>query len=39
MEDLANPPAPDVLAAKIVDDLKVALEQFEGIAEEMGGEE
>jgi type I restriction enzyme M protein len=39
LEDSANLPAPDVLAAEIVDDLKAALEQFEGIAEELGLEE
>ena len=36
LEDSANLPEPDVLAAEIVEDLKAALEQFEGIAEELG---
>jgi type I restriction enzyme M protein len=39
LEDSANLPEPDVLAAEIVDDLKAALEQFEGIAGELGSEE
>ncbi len=38
LEDSANLPAPDVLAAEIVEDLKSALEQFEGIAGELGDE-
>ena len=38
LEDSANLPAPDVIAAEIVEDLKSALEQFEGIASELGGE-
>ena len=29
-------PAPDVLAAEIVEDLRAALEQFAAIAEELG---
>jgi type I restriction enzyme M protein len=36
LEDSANLPAPDVLAAEIIDDLKSALEQFEGLASELG---
>jgi len=39
LEDSANLPDPDVLAAEIVEDLRSALTQFEGIAEELGGEE
>jgi type I restriction enzyme M protein len=38
LEDSANLPEPDVLAAEIVEDLKSALEQFEGIAGELGEE-
>jgi type I restriction enzyme M protein len=36
LEDSANLPAPDILALEIVEDLKSALEQFEGIAGELG---
>ena len=36
LEDSANLPEPDVLAAEIIEDLKSALEQFEGIAEDLG---
>jgi len=36
LEDAANLPEPDVLAAEIVADLEVALEQFRGIAEDLG---
>ena len=36
LEDSANLPAPDVLVAEIIDDLKSALEQFEGMAGELG---
>ena len=39
LEDSANLPDPDVLAAEIVEDLRSALSQFEGIAEELGEEE
>jgi type I restriction enzyme M protein len=39
LEDSANLPAPDVLAAEIIDDLKSALEQFEGMASDLGLEE
>jgi len=39
LEDSANLPAPDILAAEIVEDLKSALEQFEGLAGELGMEE
>jgi type I restriction enzyme M protein len=38
LEDSANLPAPDVIAAEIVEDLKSALEQFEGIALDLGEE-
>ena len=31
LEDSANLPEPDVLAAEIVEDLRAALEQFEAI--------
>jgi len=39
LEDSANLPEPDVLAREIMEELKVALEQFSGIVEELGGEE
>jgi type I restriction enzyme M protein len=39
LEDSANLPDPDVLAREIIEDLGAALEQFKGIAEELGGEE
>jgi len=39
LEDSANLPDPDVLAAEIVEDLRSALAQFEGIAGELGEEE
>jgi type I restriction enzyme M protein len=39
LEDSANLPSPDVLAAEIVEDLRSALAQFEGIEEELGDEE
>jgi type I restriction enzyme M protein len=35
LEDSANLPAPDVLAAEIAEDLRAALEQFSAIAEEL----
>jgi type I restriction enzyme M protein len=38
LEDSANLPNPDVLAAEIVEDLRSTLAQFEGIAEEFGEE-
>jgi len=38
LEDTANLPNPDVLAAEIVDDLQTALEQFGSIYEDLGGE-
>ncbi|MFH1842234.1 MAG: class I SAM-dependent DNA methyltransferase [bacterium] len=39
LEDSANLPEPDVIAAETVEDLRSALEQFEGIAGELGEEE
>jgi type I restriction enzyme M protein len=39
LEDSASLPSPDVLASEIVEDLRSALVQFEGIAEELGEEE
>ena len=36
LEDSANLPEPDVLAAEIVEDLQAALEQFAAIAEDLG---
>ena len=36
LEDTANLPNPDVLAAEIVEDLQAALEQFSEIAEDVG---
>jgi len=36
LEDSANLPDPDVLAAEIVEDLRAALEQFAAIADELG---
>ena len=38
IEDFANLPDPDILAAEIIEDLKSALEQFEGIAADLGEE-
>jgi nitroreductase len=38
LEDSANLPDPDVIAAEIVEDLQAALEQFSLIAEDLGGE-
>jgi len=35
LEETANLPDPDVLAAEIVEDLQAALEQFRGIYEEL----
>jgi len=37
LEDTANLPDPDVLAAEIVDDLEAALEQFRLIADDLSG--
>ncbi len=37
LEDSANLPDPDVLAAEIIEDLEAALEQFRGIAESLEG--
>jgi type I restriction enzyme M protein len=36
LEDSANLPEPDVLAAEIVEDLQAALEQFAAISEDIG---
>jgi hypothetical protein len=36
---LRRQPEPDILAAEIVEDLKSALEQFEGLAENLAREE
>ena len=36
LEDSANLPEPDVLAAEIVEDLQAALEQFAAIALDLG---
>ena len=36
LEDSANLPAPDIIAAEIIDDLEAALEQFATIAEDFG---
>jgi type I restriction enzyme M protein len=36
LEEMANLPEPEVLAAEIVDDLEAALEQFRAIAEDLG---
>jgi len=35
LEDAANLPEPDVIAAEIVEDLQAALEQFEEIVSEL----
>lgn len=39
LEDIDSLPAPDVIAAEIVENLEAALEQFRSVAEELGGEE
>lgn len=39
LEDSANLPSPDVLAAEIVEDLRSALVQFESIEEEVSNED
>ena len=36
LEDSANLPDPDVIAAEIVEDLEAALAQFSAIAEDLG---
>jgi type I restriction enzyme M protein len=36
LEDSASLPAPEILAAEIVQDLQAALEQFAAIAEDLG---
>ena len=38
LEDSANLPPPDIIAAEIMDDLEAALEQFAEIAADLGGE-
>ena len=38
LEDSANLPAPEVIAAEIVEDLEAALEQFREIEEDLGKE-
>jgi type I restriction enzyme M protein len=38
LEDSANLPAPDIIAAEIVEDLEAALEQFAEIAADLGSE-
>lgn len=39
LEDTANLPDPEVIAAEIVEDLQAALEQFKSIYEALGEEE
>jgi type I restriction enzyme M protein len=39
LEDSANLPAPDIIAAEIVEDLQAALEQFAEIAADLGTNE
>ena len=39
LEESANLPSPDVLAAEIVEDLRSALVQFEAIEDELEDEE
>ena len=38
LEDIDSLPAPDVLAAEIVENLEAALEQFRSVAQELGEE-
>jgi type I restriction enzyme M protein len=38
LEDIDSLPAPDVLAAEIVDNLEAALEQFRSVSQELAGE-
>ena len=38
LDDTANLPEPDVLAAEIVEDLESALEQFRAIVEDLAGQ-
>jgi hypothetical protein len=38
LEDSANLPPPDIIAAEIMEDLQAALEQFSEIAGDLGGE-
>ena len=39
LEESANLPVPEIIAAEIMDDLRAALEQFAAIAGDLGGEE
>ncbi|MGA7674295.1 MAG: class I SAM-dependent DNA methyltransferase [Rhizomicrobium sp.] len=39
LEDPANLPPPDIIAAEIIENLEAALEQFRGVAEELGNSE
>ena len=39
LEDAANLPSPDILAAEIIENLEAALEQFRGVATELGLED
>ncbi len=39
LDDSANLPDPDVLAAEIIEGLKSALEQFEGVALDLGADD
>jgi len=38
LEDSANLPPPDIIAAELVEDLEAALAQFAEIAADLGGE-
>ena len=38
LEDSANLPDPDLIAAEIAEDLRTALEQFENISEDLSSE-
>jgi type I restriction enzyme M protein len=38
LEDIDSLPAPDILAAEIVDNLEAALEQFRSVSQELAGE-
>lgn len=38
LEDVDNLPAPDIIAAEIVDNLEAALDQFRGVAEALRDE-
>ena len=39
LEDAANLPEPDVIAAEIIEDLRAALEEFEAIQLDLSAEE